>query len=70
MKTFFFTEISKKYGSVLFSLKGILKKSTRSGDGKRNNLLGWPNNKRWMRESFSYCLPFNDRKIFNVDLHL
>ena len=30
---------------VLFSLNGILKKKVgRSGDGKRNNLLGWPNN--------------------------
>ena len=27
----------------MFSLNGTLKKVGRSGDGKRNNLLGWPN---------------------------
>ena len=26
----------------MFSLSGTLKKVGRSGDGKRNNLLGWP----------------------------
>ena len=26
----------------MFSLNGTLKKVGRSGDGKRNNLLGWP----------------------------
>ena len=27
----------------MFSLNGTLKKVGWSGDGKRNNLLGWPN---------------------------
>ena len=27
----------------MFSFNGTLKKVGRSGDGKRNNLLGWPN---------------------------
>ena len=27
----------------MFSLNSTLKKVGRSGDGKRNNLLGWPN---------------------------
>ena len=27
----------------MFSLNGTLKKVGRSGDGKRNYLLGWPN---------------------------
>ena len=27
----------------MFSLNGTLKKVGRLGDGKRNNLLGWPN---------------------------
>ena len=26
----------------MFSLNGTLKKSGSSGDGKQNNLLGWP----------------------------
>ena len=26
----------------MFSLNGTLKKVVRSGDGKQNNLLGWP----------------------------
>ena len=28
----------------MFSLNGTLKKSGSVGNGKRNNLLGWPNN--------------------------
>ena len=27
----------------MFSLNGTLEKVGRSGDGKRNNILGWPN---------------------------
>ena len=39
---FIFTEISKNMGRYVFSLNGTLKKVGQLGNGKRNNLLGWP----------------------------
>ena len=35
----------------MFSLNGTLKKVGRSGDGKRNNLLGWPEKSKKKRLS-------------------
>ena len=39
----------------MFSLNGTLKKVGRSGDGKRNNLLGWPNQFYGLIWPFKLC---------------
>ena len=43
----------------MFSLNGTLKKVGRSGDGKRNNLLGWP---------FKLCLTTSAMKDYHTSI--